>query len=461
MRKGVRGMRRVAAVLSVSLVTLLVTGVGAGASPVGALKNYEAVGFGQVLGLEVNLPDALGAVLSPAGVPANINQVIAFSRSIGQVSATTTNVGTGLGQMTEGTLNPILEQVSTAVLGKKLPRVFASLGEALQSDNLAAINLGSLAGLTDPIVSIGVADVNAVSSLKNVANGLKAVVSHSDSKILGAKIDLGATLTGTLQGVLQPVLDVTDAPGGLIDTINGGLDTVEGIVEDTLGVSLNLDLPRVEELLSQPLLTVGLIETGSDTNYLGAARNARGVTRLVDVDIFGTGDNALVHIDSLSTETFAEIGGSSPVATAINKIVGLKVLGNKLDLEAGSLTINGRAFELPIASVLEPLKNLLIDTLGLRIDVLSATKEASALHSRAEANTIAVSLTPAILGATKPLIAITGPASMAEVSGTIQGAPPTVGRFSPQTGLSDNLYLLAGPALIGMAVLVRRFALSR
>ena len=68
--------------------------------------------------------------------------------------------------------------------------------------------------------------------------------------------------SNTLTGVLQPVLDLTDAPNtGIVDTLNGLLSPVEELVETTLGVPVNLDLPKIGELLSQPLISIGLIET--------------------------------------------------------------------------------------------------------------------------------------------------------------------------------------------------------
>jgi len=458
MRKGVSGVRRLAAILSVSMVTVLVAGTGVGqAVTLPKLANYSAVGTGQVLNIHLQLPSALKPVLQAAGLSDVIDETVSFSRSIGQVDRVA-NVGTGLGQMFDGTLNPVLEQVSSTLLGKKLPRVFASLGEVLKHDSLAEINVPDVA----PLIHVGVSEVNAVSKLQNVAGGLKAVVSHADSRLVGLKVDLGQALTSQLKSVLQPVLDITDKSGGLIDTINGGLDTVENAVSSTLGINVNLDLPKLEQLLSQPLVTIGVIETGSDTGFAGASRFAKGVTRMADIDLFGSGDNALVHLDSLSTETAASIDGTKggSAASAVNHIVNLKILGNKLDLTKGALTINGKPFALPLG-VLDGLQSLLKDTLGLNIDILGATHSATATHATAEANTLKISMAPQLLG--NPLglaLAITGPGSMADV----QGSP--VANFVPRaplptTGVPTTMYFVIGSALLGMTVLVRRFALSR
>jgi len=449
MRKGVSGVRRVAAILSVSLVTLLVTGTGAGAAVAPKIVNYSSVGTGQVLGLHIQLPSALNPVLNAAGLTNKIDQVVSFSRSIGQVDKAA-KIGTGLGQVMDGTLNPLLE----TVVGRSLPKVFATLGETLKHDSLIEQNLADL-------IHVGVMEVNAVSSLKTAADGIKGVVSHSDSKILGLKVDLGTQLTSTLKSVLAPVLDVTDKPGGLIDVINGGLDTVETTIKNSpLGLDLNLDLPKLESLLSQPLVTVGIIETGSDTGLQGLARTAKGVTKLANIDVFGTGDNALVHIDSLSTETGVSIDGTKggAAANAVSRILNMKILGNTIDLTKGALKINGRSFALPLDTVLAPLTQLLKDTLGLKIDILGASKSASATHAVAQANTLKISLAP-LNGALGLALGIDGPLSMAEVQGSTV-LPLDLPTPLPTTGVPTTAYFLAGPALLGMAVLVRRFALA-
>jgi hypothetical protein len=448
MRKGVSGVRRIAAILSVSLVTLLVTGTGAGAAVAPKIVNYSSVGTGQVLGLHIQLPSALNTVLGVAGLSNKIDQVVSFSRSIGQVDKAA-KIGTGLGQVMDGTLNPLLE----TVVGRTLPKVFATLGETLKHDSLLEQNLAGL-------VNVGVMEVNAVSSLKTAADGLKGVVSHSDSKILGLKVDLGTALTSQLKSILQPVLDITDAPGGLIDTINGGLDTVTNTVNQTLGLDLNLDLPKLESLLSQPLVTVGVIETGSDTGLQGIARTAKGVTKLANIDVFGTGDNALVHIESLATDTRVSIDGTKAgaAASAVSTIAKLKILGNEIDLTKGALKINGKSFALPLDTVLTPLTKLLSDTLGLKIDILGSSKSATATHAIAQANTLKISLAP-LNGALGLALGIDGPLSMAEVQGSTV-LPLDLPTPLPTTGVPTTAYFLAGPALLGMAVLVRRFALS-
>jgi hypothetical protein len=454
MRKGISGWsRRFAAVLAVSVVTLFVTGTGAGAVTVPQIVNYVADGSAQVLDVSLDLGalngvvDTIGGV---AGIKSPITQRISFSNAFGQVDKLG-DKGTGLGQLTDGTLNPLLETVSNTVLKKALPRVFATLGEVAKHADLAALDLGGL-------VKIGVSDVNAVSGMKSIADGLRVIESKSDSKLLGVSVDLGAGLTDTLKGILKPVLDLTDAPGGLVDTLNGILNTVDTTLDPLLApiVDLDLTLPKVEQLLSQPLLTVGLIQTGSETSYSGPARIAKGLSRMVDIDVFGKGANALVHIDSLSTETFAQIGGSNPVATAINRVAGLKILNNNIDLTNGILTVNNKPLQLPL-NLMDTLNKLVVDTLGLEIDVLGTNtfKAPNGLEASAEANTIKIGLAP--LGLFK--LGIKGPGSKAYVAGSGVN-PVSFPNPGGRTGVADTTYLLAGPLLIGVAILVRRFALS-
>jgi hypothetical protein len=453
MRKGVSGWsRRFAAVLAVSVVTLFVTGTGAGAVTVPQIANYVADGSAQVLDVSLDLGalngvvDTLGSV---AGIKSPITQRISFSNAFGQVDKLG-DKGTGLGQLTEGTLNPTLETVANLLpgrAGKGLPRVFATLGEALKADSLAAINLQDL-------VKVGVSDVDAVSTSKVIEGGLRVIESKSNSKLLGVSVDLGAGLTSQVQGLLDST-GLGETVNGLVDTLNGLLkSTVEPLVDSV--VDLDLTLPKVEQLLSQPLLTVGLIQTGSETTFSGPARIAKGLSRMVDIDVFGKGANALVHIDSLSTETFAQIGGSSPVATAINKVVGLKILNNQIDLTNGILTVNKTPIQLPL-NLMDTLNELVVDTLGLKIDVLGTNtfKRPDGLEASAEANTIKIELAP--LGLVK--FGIKGPGSKAYVAGNIEGAP-LPSRTPPRTGVADTTYLLAGPMLIGVAILVRRFSLS-
>lgn len=460
MRKGVSSTRRIVAAVAVSMVALLATGTGANAAlPKISVKNYVARANASVLDVSLALPSVLNTVLGAVNLPNPITQSISFSRALGQIDKLD-NTGHGLGQMFEGNLNETLETISTALLGKKLPKAFAPLSavEKLVHEDLAALDVGGL-------VKVGISDVNASSLLTTLADGTKAVKSISDSKLLGVTVGLTADLVNTLKGVLQPVLDLTDAPGsGLVDTINGLLTPVEDLVEQTLGIPVKLDLPKIEELLSQPLVSIGVIETKSITDFATGVRNATGFSRMADIDLFGKGDNALVHIDALTTKTFAQVGeaAGSNKATAIHEILGLRILDNEIGLLKGdqlAVSVNGKQLALPV-NVLDQLNSLLFDTLGLKINLFGTEKSAVAGKAFAKARTLEVKIAPNIAGNVLFDLTIAGPGSeVFAQAGTVQGV--SFPAPHPTTGVATNVYLLAGPALIGAAVLVRRFALSK
>src|SRR6266542_1260464 len=96
MRKGVSGMRRIAAVLSVTTVALLATGAGAGAVTAPKLVDFTSQATGQVLDVNLQLP-ALSSVLSAANLPSTIQQAVAFSNSIGTANIAPSILRSGSG----------------------------------------------------------------------------------------------------------------------------------------------------------------------------------------------------------------------------------------------------------------------------------------------------------------------------------------------------------------------------
>lgn len=468
MRKGVGRTRRVAAAVAVSMVALLVTGTGASAAaPKLSVKNYLARSNASVLEVNLALPAVLNSVLGTVGIQNPINQSIAFSRALGQIDKAV-ETGHGLGQMFEGSLNETLETVAQALFQKPLPKAFAPLAsvEKVIHQDLQSIDVEGL-------VKVGIANVNASSTVKSLGNGVRAIKSASDSELLGLTVGLTPELVNVLKGVLQPVLDLTDAPGsGLVDTINGLLTPVEDLVETTLGVPVNLDVPKIAELLDQPLVSIGKIQTETITDYATGIRNATGFSRMSNIDLFGKGDNALVHIDLLTTRTFAQVGekASDAKATAIHEIAGLKVLNNKIGLIKGdqlAVEINGKQIALTelgginLNDVLDKLNGLLFDTLGLKINVLGTEKSATASRAFAKARTLEVRIAPNIAGTELFDLTIAGPGSEVLAAGSSVNPQTFSPDIPPNTGVSTSMYLLAGPALIGMAILVRRFALAK
>jgi hypothetical protein len=454
MRKGVGRMRRIAAILSVTVVALMATGTGAGAVTAPKLVNFSSVGSGRVLDLNLQLPSALGSVLNTAGLSSTIQQSIAFSKSLGQadIAPSILRMGSGQGQSMDATGS--LAGLVQTVVGRALPDVTAKLGEGLKTDNILDTNLGGL-------IDIGVMKVSAESALQKAADGLNAVVSKSSSQIAGLKVDL-TSITSQLVDLLQPLLDVTDGVGsqpGLIDTINTTLDPVVDLVNETLGTTLDITLPDIADILNRPLLSIGLIETSSATGLSGLARTAQGATELAHIRILGTtDDNALVSLSSLASTAKVALGGAAPVAEAVHNIAKVKVLGNEISLTDKTLNVLGKQF--PLGEALAPLKNLIVDTLGLKINVFDTETSKSATSAFAKAQTLGIELAPQVAGVPLGLVLkLTGPESQA----LIHAAGPTVKDVKlplPTTGVPTTAYFLAGPALLGLAVLVRRFTLA-
>lgn len=478
MRRGAIGWtRRLAAVVGVSLVTMIVTGPGASAVSVKDLTSYSAFGTGQVLRVKLTLPKAvtqlLNTALAPVGsltgqalqLPETIDEAVVFTRSVGQLSGAVN--GTGLGQIFKGvsdnTLDNTLNSIAQKTFGRVLPVAQAILGKDTGEvkDSLASLDLPSAAL---KLIHVGVMEVSAESiPHAGIAN---AAFTKSTSRLLGITIDLGQEIKNLLISTLQPVLNITDGvngTGGLIDTLNSSLlGTVTQTVKQLTGLDLNLQLPKVADLLSKPLLKIGLIETGSSTDATGIARLASGVSKVADLSIFGNdASDALVHVSSLESKASAKIDGTvgGAAAAAEHTIVGLSVLNNNIAVTNNAIKIANKTIDLPL-DVVNNLTDLLGSALGLEIKVLETKTTKSALHSTAEANTLRISLHPTVAGLGDLLgLDIWAPSAQADVAGDIVGAS-NPGRPSPTTGIPDTAFLLAGPALLGMAVLVRKFALS-
>lgn len=452
MRKGVGGMRRIAAILSVTVVALMATSTGAGAVSAPKLVNFSSVGSGTVLNLDLQLPSALGSVLSTAGLGTKIQQTIAFSKSLGQTDVAKAFVPLGLGRGQSMSEQGSLSGLVSTLVGRALPDVTAKLGEGLKTDNIVDTSLGGL-------IDLGVMKVSAKSALQKAADGLNYVVSDSFSQIAGLKVNL-TSVTSQVADLLQPLLDVTDGVDGgtgLIDTINTTLKPVVDKVNETLGTNLNITLPDLADILNRPLLSIGVIETESHTGLSGLARTAEGLTNIAHIRILGTtDDNALISLDSLKSTAKAALGGSAPVAEAVNHIATVKVLGNVIDLNDEALVVAGKEF--PLGDALAPLKNLVVGALGLKIEVLKSTKSLSATHAEANAKTLGISLAP-LQGTLGLALNLTGPQSQAVVEGS-SVLPTKFPAPLPTTGVPTTTYFLVGPALLGLAVLVRRYTLA-
>lgn len=451
MRNGVSWTRRAAAVLALAVATMVVAGPGAGAA---GIDTYNAQASGTTLSLSVNLPlsDTLNGVLGNAGVKGGaITERISFSNATADVT-NSRSTGSALGQVFFGTLDPAILQVSRLVgyTKDKLPEAAARIGgNASEKNALAAVDLGP--------VHIGVGEAEA--SARQVG---RLVNTKSVSRLAGVKVDLASVLSqGAINDLLKPVVDLLDGSesnpnGGLVDQLNGLLGTVENTLKQT-GVNVDLTIPEVKSLLNKPLLSIGIIESISETGFAGAARTARGITRLANVDLLG----GFIHLDAINIESFASIDGTAAGAKAsgIQRIVGLKIGDNIVNLNTGSLQVLGKTVALP--ADLTKLLNLTVDALGLKVAVAQKPQIIrSATHARAAASSLHLELAPKLpTGQSLFSIALDGPNSVADVRGG--GVLNVKDVKIPTTGVGDHAYLMAGLVLVGLAVGARKFALSR
>jgi hypothetical protein len=459
------------------MVALLVTGTGAQASTAKPLSTISQVGEGSVLNLKLKLPTAvtslLNTVLGAASIqlPDTIDETIAFSRSLGSRLPELTdnkvlkNAGSGIGRMFQGTLDEkVLTPVVQTLFGadKHLPIAEAVLGTAKDdvTDSLAEINVPS-AGAA--LLHVGLMEVAA----KSKPNALiaNAVSSASSSKLLGVKVDLLPEVKTLLKSLLTPLTNLTDSAGGLIDTLNNSvLKQVEQIAAG-LGLTVNLNLPKISDLIDRPLLSIDKIETSASTDAVGLARVAHGFSKITNINVFGTdASNALVHIDSLVSEASAQIDGTAggAAATAIQKIVGVSVLDNELAVFNDHIQILGKTLPLPL-NVVNDITSLVGGTLGLQIDVLKTSSTKTATFAQASSKTLHIGLHPTV-PALSDLIGLdlTLPSAFAEVGGAYVAGniiPGPKGITHP-TGVADSAFLLAGPLLLGLAIVVRRFSLA-
>ena len=472
MRKGVFGVRRLAAILTVSLVAVIATGSVAGASTVD-LSKYSAVGSGQVLNVKLTLPPAvvsalntvLGAVNLPTGhvsLPATIDETIGFSRSIGGMVANQVS-GTSIGQMFNGTLDkPVLEPVVNTLfperIGKALPVANATLGKVESAaDSLKNIDVAGM-------VHLGLMTVSADSTrVKNAA----AAHSDASSTLANLRIDLSQQLKDLLKQVAAPLTNVTD--NTLIPQLNGLLGGVTDTLNQVLGTTVNLQLPKIAELLDRPLLYIEKIHTASSTDAIGRLRAADGLSEITNINIFGdSAENALVHINVLTSKAHAAIDGTAKgaEAKATQEIAKVSVLGNDLVIENNKITVLGKTIPVSlqqVSDVLNQVTGLVGQTLGLKITAFATSATKSAMYSQASSQTLAISFHPQIAGLGELLgLDITAPSAVAEVAGDSVKALCIGPRCNPlpTTGVPTTTYFVLGAALMGMAVVVRRFALS-
>lgn len=424
-------VRRSAGALGISLAMLVAAGTGAGAAGTVSLTNYTASAMSQTLGLDVTLP-------ALAGDLAHIHEAISFASSLSQWSKTPYSIkGKGLARVLDGNV------ISTPTTESAVNQQNQKLGK---NGAVLAVDLPSGA----PIVSVGVGKTAATagsavstatstsySSLASIDISLKNLAKTSQ-----AAADLVETLQTTLNG------DANQS--GLIDTVNKQLTD--------LGLAVQLTEPN---LAAGEILHVGLMEAETSTGLEGALRVAKAVNTLTGVRLL----DSLVKIDLIKVEATAKLDALGNVVkdgvSAKTTLGGVKIGNQSISLGSDGVTINGEPIAgLPtqIAQLEQALSNLVVDVAGIKIEALKNVTENKAGRAFAQANSLKVTVAPTILNNTLFSVVLQAPVAQAGVdAGNTQVLPRKLSR----TGVADTAYLILGPVLLGAAVLVRRFALSR
>jgi hypothetical protein len=414
---------RSAAALGIALTMLVAAGTGAGAAAKVSLTNYTASALSQTLDLTLNIP-ALGKT-------GYVREVISSANALGQWDkATGKIIGRGTARVLDGTV--LSTKTTSAVVNK------ATSGQRTASDSVApSIDVAGL-------LHVGVGETS--SKALRAVNG---ATSESHSKLLSivAKLDLVNQATGGLVQTLEDTLNGSDSNpnGGVIDQINDALANVTG-VDDTISepqlVGTNVDL-----------LNIGVMTADSYTGMSSTGRWAKAFNELVGVKALG----GFIDIGLIRVEARGELNNLGQWVQkgsyATTEIAHVNVGGKLLNLSNGTLTVAGKTFSIP-TDALNQLSSLVNGIAGLKIEALNNTVQHSAGHVFAQANSLRIKLAPA------NLFELTVQAPLAQAS-VDNGTQKVLGRRLTRTGLADTSFLVLGPVLLGAAVLVRRFSLSR
>ncbi|MCA1831960.1 MAG: hypothetical protein ABR548_12700 [Actinomycetota bacterium] len=427
---------RSAAALGIALTMLVAAGTGAGAAARISLTNYTASGVARTVHLQLNIP-ALSS--TPLG---NIDESISFTTALGQWDkATSKIVGSSQARILDGA--PLSLKTTSAAVRKASSAPVTSTDKVLAQD---------VAGL----LHVGVGETSTTAS-----SAVNAASSKSTSSLASIKVQLNMINDAT-KGVIQSLEDTingTDSNGshtdGLVDQINHTLVNA-GVTDDAHQLSYVDLVGAVDGASEVDLLNIGAMVSSSETGSTATSRWAKADNELLGISALGK----FITIDLLKATAGAELNNLGQYVKdgkygtyATKQIVGLSVGGKFLNLNDGTLQVGKTTVELP-KSVLDTVDSLVGNVAGLHIDLGSATTSHSAGRAFAQASTLNISLAPANLFSLK----LSLPTAQAEV---VNGNQKVLGRRLTRTGLADTSFLILGPVLLGAAVLVRRFALSR
>jgi len=464
MKGRVSTVRRSAAAAGLSLTMLVAAGTGAGAATKVSLTNYTAGATSQTLQVSLQFPALAGLNNIIQGVDlSNINERISFANSTGQwTGAAKTLKGSAEGQVFAGSLNGLI----STVLGVspdtlKATKSFRSGANEPSMDRGQTIREIALPSSTDPIVRLGIATTKTTSK---TAADFASSTAHSDLASLDVRLAALKNVTALTDG-LKNLEQTLNGNGGLIDQINNAVDSATG------GALKNV-VPQLQDLTTASILHVGVMESDAVTGTQNLAhalsngatsyRTAHAMNRLAGVSILG--DLVKVQVIELTADARLDNLAGNASATPVTRILGLQVgKNNVLDLTTGKITLpTGTVIDMP-TNVSNLLNNLVVKVAGIDIEALRNTREVSKGHAFAQANSLKISVAPQITdpsGKSSALFSLTLQGPIAQAGVDAANGTSVLGRKLTKTGLNDSAFLIVGPMLFGLAILVRRFGLS-
>lgn len=412
-------LRRSAVAMGIALTMLVAVGTGAGAATKVQLSNYTASAMAQTLRLDVKVASL------------DLHQAISFSSALAQWDKSAKSIkGSSTGRVLEGTIPS--EVVSSAVN--------KASAKASKDGSMASISIPNTAA---PLVKVGVGTTTT-----RAASAVSAATSYSrtvlaEIEVLGS--GLAATPAGGAIEALEDTLNGSGDQAGLLDEINKQLAA--------LGTGIAIGDVKVS---TGHVLKIGIMESVSETGYTSGLRTAHAMNKLAGVSLL----NGLVKADVIEVDARASLSslGTSPKATPVTKILGLTIGNQAIDLTSGTISVAGKTLTLPV-ELKSLLNDLVVDIAGVKVEALRNVKETKAGHAFAQANSLRIAVEPA-LTAGNPLFSVVLQAPVAQ-AGVDAGSTQVLGRRLSRTGVADTGYLIIGPVLLGAAVLVRRFALSK
>ncbi|MBI4730170.1 MAG: hypothetical protein HY775_11860 [Acidobacteria bacterium] len=495
MRTGGKSVPRLMAVLVVSVVAL-----GA-ALPASATKipldTWSGRAYGSAVELSIQLPAAIQGAFQThdLSVPSFRDRVVSSTAEAqwrwGEAGET---IGHGIGELLDST------GTIGAEVGDKAPRAEVKLGEPDASGNMAKND-------EVPGVSVGAGEVSA--SAKKL--GAKVINSAGNARIANFRITLGDLLAqlpagrDEINGAIDSLLGVlyggaanpTPLEGGVIGQLQVQLDAAKKALADNgadlekvTGLVLRFPTITRENLIDRPLVSIeSITSTSSVTDGAGDLAGYK-VTKARSVVKVASLLGGLVRIETLISEASVAVNGKphqAKVLPAVQKVIGLTVGSNLVEIgdfsKLTGIKINGKNVDLTklgvpaevVAAISGLYETLLTDVVGLAVSVPAVSQgvEETLVRQKAHQYVTALNLRVAPLSqpvmgvdlsavsAVLPTMDLKFSTANAEAGSTpLDVLPKCVGVCNPVTGVPTNLAFVFGPALLGAAILLRRFALA-